>query len=82
MKFYNNNEVPSFGLGTWKSKSREVTQVVKDATDIGYRYIDCAYVYGNEKAVGAVLKAKIYEGVMKKGMIFPSPVNYGILSTD
>ncbi|KOX70614.1 Alcohol dehydrogenase [NADP(+)] A [Melipona quadrifasciata] len=58
MKFYNSgNEVPSFGLGTWKSKPGEVTQAVKDAVDIGY---------SNEKEVGAVLKAQIYRGCCKK----------------
>ncbi|KAL5002468.1 NADP-dependent oxidoreductase domain-containing protein [Aspergillus recurvatus] len=50
-------EIPAVGLGTWQSKPSEVQEAVTAALNIGYRHIDAAAVYGNEREVGNGIKA-------------------------
>ncbi|KAI8344692.1 NADP-dependent oxidoreductase domain-containing protein [Chlamydoabsidia padenii] len=49
-------KIPLVGLGTWQSKPNEVYQAVLDAIKAGYRHIDTAYFYDNEKEVGQAIK--------------------------
>ncbi|TID21423.1 Aldehyde reductase 1 [Venturia nashicola] len=49
--------IPAVGLGTWQSKPNEVREAVECALRSGYRHIDAAAVYGNEKEVGDGIKA-------------------------
>ncbi len=47
--------VPRLGFGTWQITGSDATEAVRDALEIGYRQIDTARMYGNEKEVGAGL---------------------------
>jgi len=49
--------IPAVGLGTWQAKPGEVGEAVKHALKTGYRHLDCALIYGNEKEVGEAIKA-------------------------
>ncbi|KAM7216232.1 NADP-dependent oxidoreductase domain containing protein [Rhypophila decipiens] len=49
--------IPAIGLGTWQSKPGEVEKAVEAALRAGYRHIDTAYAYGNEKEVGQGIRA-------------------------
>jgi 2,5-diketo-D-gluconate reductase A len=46
------NAIPQIGLGTWPLKDDEVAPVVVTAIEAGYRHIDTAMRYGNERGVG------------------------------
>lgn len=49
--------IPALGLGTWQLEGDLATEAVRDALEIGYRHIDTARMYGNEREVGAGLRA-------------------------
>ncbi|MGG7188136.1 aldo/keto reductase [Clostridium paraputrificum] len=59
-KFYllnNNYKMPNIGFGTFRTPSGEETeQSVLNAIKAGYRHIDCAAAYGNEKSVGEAIR--------------------------
>jgi len=53
----NGIEMPIFGLGTYQTRSGKETQnAVLHALEAGYRLIDTAKIYGNEKDVGKAIK--------------------------
>lgn len=53
----NNNNFPSVGYGTWKLKDNdETSQIIKSAIECGYRLIDTASAYQNERAIGKGIK--------------------------
>lgn len=52
----NGMTIPKVGFGTWMIDDDAVVQAVKDALEIGYRHIDTAQAYGNERGVGEAIR--------------------------
>lgn len=63
------DKMPIVGLGTFGSDrytNQEIADAVKAAIRMGYRHIDCAEVYQNEKEIGAAIAEVIAEGVVSR----------------
>ncbi len=68
----NGMEMPYLGLGTWKSaEGAEVKESVKSALKIGYKLIDTATLYQNEKGIGEALKES---GIKREDIFITSKV--------
>lgn len=48
--------MPKVGLGTWKLPLTDLKRIIKDAYELGYRKLDCAWSYSNEVEIGKTLK--------------------------
>ena len=53
----NGIKVPQLALGTWLIDDEKAADAVKAALDIGYRHIDTAQAYANERGVGEGIRA-------------------------
>lgn len=53
----NGARIPSIGLGTWELRGRTCARVIEQAIRLGYRHIDTAQVYENERDVGEGIRA-------------------------
>ncbi len=62
----NGIDIPDIGFGTWNIPYGEVCEeAVFEAIKAGYRHIDTAGAYGNERSVGLGVKAALKEGIIK-----------------
>src|SRR5256885_5223182 len=53
----NGAKIPAIGLGTWELRGRTCARLVEQALRLGYRHIDTAQAYDNEREVGEALRA-------------------------
>lgn len=72
-RLYTGAEIPAVGLGTFgsdKYSAEEIAQAVYGAVSCGYRLIDCASVYQNEKEIGGALRRLFQEKIVKREELF------------
>ncbi|PVY34256.1 aldo/keto reductase [Williamsia muralis] len=66
------NTIPQLGFGVFQIKPEDSADAVKTALDIGYRHIDTAEMYGNEKEVGEGIRAS---GIPRDEIFVTSKLN-------
>jgi diketogulonate reductase-like aldo/keto reductase len=49
--------IPALGFGTWQLEGQAARKMTEAALNIGYRHIDTAAAYGNEREVGEAIRA-------------------------
>jgi D-xylose reductase len=59
-------KIPKIGLGLWKINKEQCADTVYNAIKLGYRLLDSACDYGNEKEVGEGIKRAIAEGIVTR----------------
>ncbi len=76
-KLYTGDEIPAIGIGTFGSdrfSADDIADAVLGAISVGYRHIDCASVYENEKQIGESLKAAMEGGIKREDLWITSKV--------
>jgi 2,5-diketo-D-gluconate reductase A len=60
------NTIPQLGFGVFQIEPQDTAEAVSEALRVGYRHIDTAEMYGNEREVGEAIRAS----GLKRGDIF------------
>ena len=69
------NTIPQLGFGVFQIEPEETAEAVREAIAVGYRHIDTAEMYGNEREVGEGLRAS---GVDRGDVFVTSKLNNGL----
>src|SRR5262245_42408502 len=64
--------IPMLGLGTWTLRGGECVRLVEQAIRLGYRHVDTAQMYGNEREVGEGVRAS---GIKREEMLVVTKVS-------
>jgi 2,5-diketo-D-gluconate reductase A len=75
----NGVEIPQLGFGVFQIKPEETAEATRTALEIGYRHIDTAQMYGNEREVGAAIRAS---GIPRDEIFVTSKLNNGLHRPD
>ncbi len=75
----NGVEIPKLGLGTWFINDTDVVQAVVEAVKIGYRHIDTAQAYQNERGVGEGIRTS---GIKRDDMFVTTKLAAEVKSYD
>lgn len=66
-------KIPAIGLGTWDLRGRDGARIIEQALRFGYRHIDTAQIYDNERQVGEAMRSS---GVRRGNIFVTTKVHY------
>ena len=75
-KLKDGNEIPALGLGTWQLIGETCTRVVRKALELGYRHIDTAEIYGNQREIGTAIKGFPREELFITSKVWTNHLRY------
>jgi len=75
----NGVEIPQLGFGVFQIKPEDTVEATTAALEVGYRHIDTAEMYGNEKEVGEAVRRS---GVPREEVFVTSKLNNGFHAHD
>jgi 2,5-diketo-D-gluconate reductase A len=73
------NTIPQLGFGVYQIKPEDTVEAVSKALEVGYRHIDTAEMYGNEKEVGEAVRTS---GLDRSEVFITSKLNNGFHKPD
>jgi 2,5-diketo-D-gluconate reductase A len=74
LRLNDGNSIPQLGFGVFQIPPEQTAEAVRLALDIGYRHIDTAEMYGNEREVGETVRAA---GLDREDVYVTSKLNNG-----
>jgi 2,5-diketo-D-gluconate reductase A len=75
----NGVEIPQLGFGVFQIKPQDTVKATTTALEIGYRHIDTAQMYGNEREVGQAVRES---GIPREDVFVTSKLNNNRLERD
>ena len=77
LRLHNGNLIPALAYGTWLIKDQDAPECVKNAIEAGYRHIDTAQIYKNERGVGEGIRLS---GIKREDIYVTTKIDASIKS--
>ena len=68
------NAIPQLGFGVFQIEPKDTAKAVSEALEVGYRHVDTAEMYGNEKQVGEAIRSS---GLDRRDVFVTSKLSNG-----
>ena len=70
IRMNNGKSIPRFAFGTYQIGNEEMKSILSKVLQVGYRHLDCAWIYQNEISIGEILKKKFDDEHLTRSDLF------------